>query len=124
MATGWEQIVAALTTGSPSPTPAGERIYIDAANDEEPRPYVIGHSIGRNRTFGLDNTLLALKETFHLECWGETRELANQLADAVVEALLAAGLVPDDNGPDGMDPSFDVRCTDVYVPTWITPQVD
>jgi hypothetical protein len=123
MATGWEQVVAALTTGSPTPTSAGEKIRVDAAIDTDAYPFIVGHSVAVERIFGLDNTLMAKKQTYHLECWGETREQANQLEEEVVTALIAAGLIPDANGPDGMDPTVDVRCADVFVPTWITPEV-
>ena len=123
MATGWDEIAAALLAGSPLPTSAGNKIRIDSANDADAYPFVIGHSVSTERDFGMDNTLLSVKETFHVECWAETRAEANVLEGEVVAALLVAGLVPDPSGPDGMDPTVDVRCVDVFVPTWITPSI-
>ena len=121
MATGWDEISQALLAGSPSPTSAEDRIRIDAAIDTDAYPFVVGHSVSTEREFGLDNTLLFTREQFHLECWGETREEANQIESEVVAALLAAGLTPDPSGPDGFDPTVDVRCVDVFVTAWITP---
>lgn len=119
---GWDQIMAALS-GSPLPTSAGDKIRVDQANDADSYPFVVGHSVSTERARGLDGTLLYVKETFHLECWGETRELANVLETEVVDALIAAGLYTDPNGPDGFDPTLDVRCVDLFVPTWITPEI-
>ena len=113
----------AALSGSPLPTSAEDKIRVDQANDSDVMPFVVGHSIATVRERGLDNTLLFVKETFHLECWGETRELANALEGEVVAALEAAGLYTDPNGPDGFDPTLDVRCVDLFVPTWITPQI-
>lgn len=120
---GWLQIITALSTGSPAPTSAGDKIRVDAANDNDAYPFIVGHSVATVRERGLDNTLLFVKETFHLELWGETREQANQLEQEVVDALNAAGLYEDPNGPDGFDPNVDVRCVDLFVPTWVTPEV-
>lgn len=125
MANGWDQINAALTAGSPTPTSAGSKVFVDVATDEQSQdyPYIIVHSYSTERKRGLDGTLLYIKETFHLECWGETRAMAKQLGDEVDDALAAARLYTDPNGPDGFDPTMDVRCSDVFVPTWITPEV-
>lgn len=122
MSTGWQEIVDALGAGSPTLS-CGDRIRTDAANDEDPYPFIVGHSYSTERDFGLDGTLLSTKELFHVELWGETREQANQLEAEVLERLIAADLLPEPNGPDGFDPTVDVRCVDLFVPTWITPAI-
>lgn len=76
---------------------------------------MIGRRVAVERTFGLDNTLLEHKETYSLECWGETRDQASDLEDQVVTLLVGAGLPPDPNGPDGIDPVVDVRCCVIFV---------
>ena len=99
----WEELRGILINGSPV-TAAGDRVRTDAGNEDDAYPFVIGRRVAVERTFGLDNTLLEHKETYSLECWGETRDQASDLEDQVVTLLVGAGLPPDPNGPDGIDP--------------------
>ncbi len=115
---GWEHISGLLVGASPR-TRAGDRIYIDSAPDGETYPVVIGHRVAVKRDYGLDNTLLEHKETYQLECWGETRDESGDLSDEVAVILEASGLPLDDNAPDGLDPVVDVRCVVLYVSVWL-----
>lgn len=113
----WEELRGILINGSPV-TAAGDRVRTDAGNEDDAYPFVIGRRVAVERTFGLDNTLLEHKETYSLECWGETRDQASDLEDQVVTLLVGAGLPPDPNGPDGIDPVVDVRCCVIFVSAW------
>lgn len=120
---GWE-VISALLVGASPRSRAGEKVFIDSAPDvpddgENPYPFVVGHRVAVKRDYGLDNTLLEHKETYMLECWGETRNESNELADEVAATLEVGGFPPDDNGPDGLDPVVDVRCTVLYVSCWL-----
>jgi hypothetical protein len=119
---GWSQLRDVLLNGSPQ-TLAGQKIRQDAANDGDKYPFVIGRRVDVYREFGLDNTLLSVKEQYGLECWGETREQACALEDQAVALLIAAGLPPDPNGPDGLDPTVDVRCSVLYVSIWLDIEI-
>jgi len=114
----WDEIRPILINGSPI-TSAGDRVRIDSGNEGDEYPIVIGRSVAVKRSYGLDNTLLEKRETLSLECWGETREQASVLEGQVVALLEAAGLPPDENGPDGIDPTVDVRCCVVFVTVWL-----
>lgn len=115
---GWEEISALLVGASPR-SRADDKVYIDAAPDESAYPFVVGHRVAVKRDYGLDNTLLEHRETYMLECWGETREESADLSDEIASILEAAGFPPDDNGPDGLDPVVDVRCVVLYVSCWL-----
>lgn len=114
---GWDALSAVLL-GSPQ-TAAGEQVRIDSANDDDVYPFVVGHRVDVKRAYGLDNTLLEHQETYQLECWGETREQAGDMADEVAQRLQAAGFPLDPQGPDGLDPIVDVRCAVLYVSLWL-----
>ena len=115
----WEEIRGILINGSPR-TAAEDRVRTDAGNEDDAYPFVIGRRVAVDRQFGLDNALLGHKETYLLECWGETRDQASDLEDQVVNLLLGAGLPPDPNGPDGIDPVVDVRCCAVFLTVWLS----
>lgn len=115
---GWEEVRSVLISSSPQ-TLAADRIRIDSANEGDIYPLVIGRRVDVTREHGLDNTLLSHRETYLLECWGEDRDEAATLEAEVIDALYAAGMPPDDNGPDGVDPVVDVRAGVVYVTVWL-----
>lgn len=115
---GWDTISAILVNGSPQ-TRAGAKVRIDSGIETDRYPLVVGHRVDVKREYGLDNTLLEHKETYQLECWGETRSEADELADECAALLEAAGFPLDPNGPDGIDPVVDVRCTVLYVSLWL-----
>lgn len=104
--------------GPDYPTSAADRIRPDEMGQGEPFPFVIFRRVGVNRDFGLDNTLLAVVETFALECWGETPAKAQALEAEVVDALLVAGNPPSPNEPDGNDPEVGVNCVVLRVDIW------
>lgn len=109
----------ALLMGSPS-TSVGDRVYIDAApqvnSDPEGDPYaglfpfIVFRRARIERDYGLDNTLLAKHETFHIECWAEYREQAQAIEEEVVDRLISIGIPPQENDPDAITPTQDVRC--------------
>lgn len=121
--TGSEQVRAALTAGSPYPTLAEDRVRSDAADPEDACPYIVFRRIAVDREFGLDNTLLAMTETFQIFCWGSTPAEAQQLEAETVGALLAVDLVPGPNDPD--DVNFDVGDNVVVLTVDVvtTPQI-
>lgn len=117
------EIQDALLAGSPLPTSAHDRVRVDQANDGEPYPHIVLHRASVNHLRGLDNTLHAIKEIMHVECWGEDRLSAIQLSDEAIQALLVAGFPNDEGGPDGVEPNLDVRCVDIFLTVWTTPEV-
>lgn len=121
--TGSEQIRSALTAGSPYPTSAEDRVRSDAADEEDATPYAVFRRIAVDREYGLDNTLLAMTETFQIFCWGATPTEAQQLEQETVDALLANDLVPGPNDPDAVN--FDVGDNVVVITVDVvtTPQI-
>lgn len=118
-----EDLRAALVASAPLVALVGQRMRTDAAEQADAFPYVVFRRKTVQREFSLDNTLLAAREVFEIECWAERRLAAVEIEEAVVTALLAAGLVPDDNDPDALDPEVDLRCAIVNVSLWSTPAI-
>lgn len=101
----------------------GTKVRADQADDKDEFPYVIFRRTNVKRELGLDNTLLSREDVYEIECWHEQRLQADAMADLVVEALLAAGIVPDDNDPDALDPELVKRCAVVTCTVWATVTV-
>jgi len=116
--TGGEILRSVLGAGSPLPTGAAQRVRQDAADEQDQFPFIIFRRVEVFRDRGLDNTLLATKEVFHVECWGETRAESDVLEQEAIAALDAAGYPCDGNEPDGIDPDVKVRAAVFVVPIW------
>lgn len=121
--TGGEIIRAALIAGSPLPTDAGLKVRQDAADEQDNEPFIIFRRVDVERQRGLDGTLLAMKETFNVECWGETRADSDALEYQAIAALNAAGRFCDGNEVDGLDPDVKVRAAVFAVDIWTTPEI-
>lgn len=117
--TGGEQLRAAITAASPS-TDAGSRVRQDAADEDDQYPFIIFRRVGVERQRGLDGTLFSMRETFQVECWGQTREESDALEQQAIEALQAAGLYADGNEVDGLDPEVKVRAAVFSIDVWTT----
>jgi len=115
--TGGEAIRAALIAGSPT-TDAGNRVRQDAADENDDFPFIIFRRVAVDRLRGLDGSLHATKETFQVECWGDTREQSDELEAQAISLLEAAGYYPDGNEVDGLDPEVKVRAAVFAVDIW------
>jgi len=120
--TGGERVRAALIGGSPL-TSAGTKVRQDAADEQDDYPFIIFRRTEVDRQRGLVGELLAVRETFQVECWGENREASDVLEAEAVSTLEAAGLYPDGNEPDGLDPEVRVRAAVFSVDVWTTPDI-
>lgn len=109
---------AALVASTGLTAIVGARIRADQADEKDGFPYVIFRRTKVEREMGLDNTVLARSDVYEIECWHEQRLQADAMADLVVDALLAAGIAPDDNDPDAMDPELVKRCAVVTCSIW------
>jgi hypothetical protein len=107
-----------ILTGSPYATAAADRVRANAADPEDVPPYIIFRRTAVHRDWGLDNTLLAMRETFNIECWGETPAKSQELEQQVVTALVAAGIPTNDNDSDGLDPKMQLDVSAVNVDIW------
>lgn len=120
--TGGERVRAALISGSPM-TSAGTKVRQDAADEEDEYPFIIFRRTEVERQRGVGGELLATRETFQVECWGENRAASDTLEAEAVSALEATGLYPDGNEPDGLDPDVRVRAAVFTVDVWTTPEI-
>ncbi len=116
--TGGEVLYAALATGSPLPTDALDRVRQDAADEGDPFPFIVFRRVAVERLRGIDGSLHATHETFHVESWGETRAESDVLEAQAIAALEIAGLYPNGNEPDGIDPDVKVRAAVFEVDVW------
>lgn len=114
--TGGERLRAALVAGAG--TSAGSRVRQDAADQNDDYPFIIFRRVEVERLRGLDGTLHATKEIFHVECWGENRAASDDLEAEALTAVQAAGLYADGNEPDGVDPEVKVRAAVFAVDIW------
>lgn len=113
---GGERLRAALVAGAA--TSAGSKVRQDAADQKDEYPFIIFRRVDVFRDRGLDGTLFATKETFHVECWGENRAISDALEAQALAALQTAGLYADGNEPDGLDPEVKVRAAVFLVDIW------
>lgn len=70
------------------------RIYPDSIPEECALPAIAFVRAGGEKFYGLDNALHAERVRMRVVCWAETRTAANEVGDAVTDALVAAGLPP------------------------------
>lgn len=120
---GIETVRTALLASAPLVALVAQRVRADIAGDRDAAPYVVVRRKAVEREFALNDALLAKRELFEIECWADERLSTVDMEEAVVAALLAAGLVPEDNDPDAIDPALDVRCAIVMVSVWTTPEL-
>lgn len=113
-----EIIEAALNAGSPNPIAEATAIRQDAADEEDGYPFIIFRRASGEDLCGLDGSLHAVKTTFHVECWGETRAQSDVLETQAKAACRASGLYPSGNEVDGLDPDVKVRAAVFAVDVW------
>lgn len=117
--TGGERLRAVLSAGAA--TSAGSKVRQDAADQDDEYPFIIFRRVAVERLRGIDGSLHATKETFHIECWGETRAESDTLEAQALAALQTAGLYADGNEPDGLDPEVKVRAAVFVIDLWTQP---
>ncbi len=104
----------AVFGGSPDPGFA-TAMRQDLADEGDVEPYIVFRRVFVKREVGLDNTLLGVTETYHIECWGDNRAQEMQMEGQVVDRLIAAGLPPSSNQTDGVDPDMKLRAGVIVV---------
>ena len=88
------EIYAALAASTELMEMVGGRIFPDSVKDEHPLPAIAFVRVGGEKFYGLDGTLHAERVRMRVVCWAETRTVANEVGDAVTDALVVAGLPP------------------------------
>lgn len=81
--------LAVLNAHAPLVALVGDRIALNAVPEGDSVPLVV-FSTTHNRTLGLDNSVLADQCSLQVQCWAATAAQAQQVADAVLEAVLTA----------------------------------
>ena len=114
---GGEVIRAALIAGSPL-TAAELKVRQDAADQDDAFPFIVFRRVNVERLRGLNGELHATRETFQIECWGETRAQSDLLEAEALNTLTTAGLYPDGNEVDGLDPEVLVKAAVFAVDVW------
>lgn len=97
---------------------AAGRIAQDRAEQGWPAPFVIYSRTDTDKQTTLDGAVIAAKVTLDLQCWADTREAADALADACEAAI--------DGGADGSvtgratayDSDLDLEATTLVVEWW------
>jgi hypothetical protein len=116
--TAAEELRAALLAYAPLVALVGQRIRSDLAKEGDTPPVVIFRRFAIAKEYGLDNTVLATRETFQIECWGETRDKSSDVAELVIDALAAADLPIEESDPDSLDPNTALRAVVLNVDIW------
>jgi hypothetical protein len=113
------QLRAALLAHAPlvAVVPAAS-ISIDAVLPTAARPYIAFSKQSTTRDLGLGNALLGTTTTLDVQCIGNSRAQAIQVAELVVAALDAAGQ-PSEQASAGYDADNDIEAEVVTV-NWIT----
>lgn len=76
--------------GVASAAAAGNRIAADRAEQGTARPYAVFVRVGTEDFVGIDGSVHASKVTLELQCWGDTRQSVETLANACQSAIRAA----------------------------------
>lgn len=113
-----DELRAALAGYEPLVELVGSRIRSDIAKTGDVLPLVVFRRFAIAKEYGIDNTPLARRETFQIECWGETRDKSSDVAELVMEALEAVGLPVETSDPDALDPQTAQRAVVLNVDIW------
>lgn len=105
-----------LSSYAPLTALVSTRIYPDAIPEDKALPAVVYSTEAATPEWCLNNSLAATGYRFRIAAWGTTRTAAAAVGDAIVAALLAAG-VPYDNRFSGFDAEVG-QFADVTEITW------
>ena len=113
-----EQLRAVLLAHTPLAALVGQRVRADLGHEADVYPFVVFKRASFEKVTGLDGSVHARRDTFQVECWGETRAESSDLADLVDDALRAGELDPDESDPDAIDPEIGARAVVLNVDLW------
>lgn len=113
-----EELRAALVGDVPLAAVVGSRVRSDLAKEGDLLPLIVFRRFSVALEYGLDNSVHARRDTFQIECWGETRDKSSDVADLVINALAAVGLPIEPSDPDALDPETAQRAVVLNVDIW------
>lgn len=108
----------ALLLASPAVTAlVGNNITADRIAQSTNRPFVVFVRTGTERDVGLDGTVHAVKASFSVQVWADTRASARAVADAMVATFESAQRIVLDDASDS-DPDLDMEAITLAVDWW------
>jgi hypothetical protein len=84
---------ASMLAHAPLAALIATRLAPDKVAQDAVRPYVV-YIVEREPHYLLDGALASTRYTFKLQCWADTRDAAEAVADACEGALTASALEP------------------------------
>lgn len=97
---------------------ASTRIAQDRAEQGWARPFVIYTRADTDIQKGLDGTILSTKLTMEVQCWADTRIVADSLADACTTAIDAGDYGDVVGRSPAYDSDLDLEATLLTVEWW------
>jgi hypothetical protein len=94
-----------------------DRIVADRMEQGDIRPFVVFTLISTEHQYGLDGTVHGSRYGFDVQCWADTRLMANAVADAI-KTVLTANQRPVTGPVSGYDAELDLEATLLTVEWW------
>lgn len=108
---------ALLLSGAALALLVGTRVFADRAEQKTPRPFAIYTITQTEPQYALDNSEHGRLTVFELQCWADTRSVAEALADAA-EAALRDDFRVILSRSGGYDAELDLELTSLSVEWW------
>lgn len=86
-----------------------QRIAADRMEQGSARPFIVFNRTGTQRSKGLDGTVHGVLVTLELQCWAESRAMAEAVAEAAQSAIEQAFHTVE-NRSAGFDSDLDLEC--------------
>lgn len=116
--TAAESLRAALLAHAPLVSAVGQQVRFDMGAETDTYPFVVLRQVGNSPERGIDGSLHARRETFHIESWGSTRSQSAAVHALVEQALVADDQAPDEADVDALDPDVGARACVWIVDVW------
>lgn len=107
----------ALRTDAGVAALVGTRIYPDAIAEGEALPAIVYSRVATEPTITIDGSIHNERVAMHIECWAMTREAAENIANAAINALLIARRYYNNRG-SGYDPEVGAHAATLDVDIW------
>ena len=113
-----ETDLRALLLATPAVTDlVGSRVAADRIEQGAARPFIVFTRTGTQRERTLTGQLIASNVALSVQCWADTRLVAEAVADAVDTALATQYQYAGDRST-GYDPELDLECAILPVEWW------
>lgn len=109
---------ALLIASTPVTSLVGQRIASDRIEQGATRPFIVYTRTASNPLTGIDGIVYQTLASIDLQCWADTRQEAEAVADAVTAAIRATPPQTVPNRSGGYDPDLDLEVASLSIEWW------